>query len=114
MAYYYKTKNPFYKPLPKFRNDCLGNNAISMQFIYPKADNSIFLPKDFDGHTNDLVLKIAHSKPEVTLFWYLNSKYLGSTTDIHEFAVKPTAGKHIITVVDTFGNEAKRWVEIME
>lgn len=114
MAYYYKTKNPFYKPLPKFRNDCLGNNAISMQFIYPKADNSIFLPKDFDGHTNDLVLKIAHSKPEVTLFWYLNSKYLGSTTDIHEFAVKPRAGKHIITVVDTFGNEAKRWVEIME
>lgn len=114
MAYYYKTKNPFYKPLPKFRNDCLGNNAISMQFIYPKADNSIFLPKDFDGHTNDLVLKIAHSKPEVTLFWYLNSKYLGSTTDIHEFAVKPRAGKHIITVVDTFGNEVKRWVEIME
>src|SRR5690606_21498930 len=29
MAYYYKTKNPFYKPLPKFRRDCLGENAVS-------------------------------------------------------------------------------------
>ena len=33
---------------------------------------------------------------------------MGSTKDIHEFAIKPKTGKHIITVVDEFGNEAKR------
>ncbi|WP_034042529.1 penicillin-binding protein 1C [Wocania ichthyoenteri] len=114
MAYYYKTKNPFYRPIPKFRDDCLGDNTITMEFIYPKENNSIFLPKDFDGNTNDLVLKIAHSKPESTLFWYLNDTFLGSSKDIHEFAMKPKQGEHLITVVDEFGNEAKRWIEILE
>jgi penicillin-binding protein 1C len=83
-----------------------------MEFIYPKENNSIFLPKDFDGNTNDLILKMAHSKPESTLFWYLNNRFLGSTKNIHEFAIKPKQGKHEITVVDEFGNEAKRLIEI--
>ncbi|WP_396602477.1 penicillin-binding protein 1C [Algibacter sp. R77976] len=112
MAYYYKTKNPFYKPLPKFRADCLGENTVSIEFIYPKANNSIFLPKDFDGKTNDLILKIAHSKPESTVFWYVDNTFVGSTKDIHELAIKPKQGKHVITVVDEFGNETKRRFEI--
>ncbi|TWO33826.1 penicillin-binding protein 1C [Seonamhaeicola sediminis] len=112
MAYYYKTKNPFYKPLPKFRNDCLGEQVISMEFIYPKENNSIFLPKDFDGISNDMILKIAHSKPESTLFWYINETYIGNTKDIHEIAILPKQGKHTLTVVDEFGNEAKRYFEI--
>ncbi|WP_242203124.1 penicillin-binding protein 1C [Aestuariivivens insulae] len=114
MAYYYKTKNPFYKPLPKFRSDCLSNNTIAIDFIYPKEDNTIFLPKDFNGNTNALIVKIAHSKPESTVFWYLDETYIGSTKDIHELAIKPNAGNHIITVVDTFGNEAKRQITISE
>ena len=114
MAYYYKTKNPFYKPLPPFRADCLGENAVSIQFIYPNDSNSIYLPKNFDGTINELILKIAHSKPETTVFWYLDENFLGSTQDIHEFAVIPKKGKHLITVVDTFGNEAKRWITILE
>ncbi|WP_298550357.1 penicillin-binding protein 1C [uncultured Algibacter sp.] len=112
MAYYYKTKNPFYKPLPKYRADCLGDNSVSIDFIYPKANNIIFLPKDFDGEINNLILKIAHSKPESTVFWYVDETFIGSTKDIHELAVKPKAGKHLITVVDEFGNEAKRKFEI--
>ncbi|NJX14154.1 penicillin-binding protein 1C [Tamlana crocina] len=114
MAYYYKTKNPFYKPLPKFRSDCLGENSISMAFIYPKENNSIFLPKDFDGSTNDLVLQIAHSKPETTVFWYVDDNYIESTKDIHELAIILKQGKHVITVVDEFGNEAKRHFTISE
>ena len=112
MAYYYKTKNPFYKPLPKFRGDCLGENSIAIQFIYPKENNSIFLPKDFDEQTNDLILKIAHSKPETTVFWYVDKTFIGSTKDIHELAIIPKQGKHMITVVDEFGNEAKQTFDI--
>jgi penicillin-binding protein 1C len=114
MAYYYKTKNPFYKPLPKFRSDCLGENAISLEFIYPKENNTMFLPKDFDGKTNELILKIAHSKPESTIFWYLNETFIGTTKDIHELGILPKQGKHIITVVDAYGNEAKRIIEISQ
>lgn len=114
MAYYYKSQNPFYKPLPPFREDCLGERAILMEFIYPKKNNTIFLPKDFDGQTNDLILKVAHSKPETLVFWYLDERYLGSTKDLHEFAMKPSHGKHVITVVDAFGNESRRRIEISE
>ncbi|NMH88853.1 penicillin-binding protein 1C [Flavivirga algicola] len=114
MAYYYKTKNPFYKPLPRFRSDCLGAQTVSMEFIYPKENNTIFLPKDFDGKTNDLVLKMAHSKPESILFWYIDDTFIGSTKDIHDMAIKPKQGIHIITVVDEFGNEAKRKITISD
>ena len=114
MEYYYKSKNPFYKSLPQFRSDCLGDNAISMQFIYPKESNSIFLPKDFDGKRNELILKIAHSKPETIVFWYINETFVGTTKDIHDMAIIPKQGKHWITVVDEFGNEAKRQIEISQ
>lgn len=114
MAYYYKSKNPFYTTLPRFREDCLGENAVSMQFIYPNDNNVIFLPKDFSDKTNDLILKIAHSKPETLVYWYLDETFLGTTKDIHEFAMQPSQGKHLLTVVDDFGNEAKRWIEISQ
>jgi penicillin-binding protein 1C len=114
MEYYYKAQNPFYKALPPFREDCLGENATVMEFIYPKENNTIFLPKDFDGQTNDLILKVAHSKPATLVFWYLDERYLGSTKDIHEFAMQPKQGKHVITIVDEFGNESKRWIQISE
>ncbi|WP_100610346.1 penicillin-binding protein 1C [Confluentibacter lentus] len=114
MAYYYKSKNPFYKHLPKFRDDCLGENLITMEFIYPKENNTVFLPKDFDGKTNELVLKMAHSKPEATLFWYIDETFINTTKDIHELAILPKEGKHIITVVDEFGNEAKQFIDIAD
>uniref|UniRef100_UPI0035671ED3 penicillin-binding protein 1C n=1 Tax=Seonamhaeicola sp. TaxID=1912245 RepID=UPI0035671ED3 len=112
MAHYYKTNNPFYKTLPPFRNDCLGNRTISMQFIYPKNNNTVYLPKNFDGATNELILKVAHSKPESTLFWYIDNYFIGSTKDIHELAILPKEGKHTLTVVDEFGNDAKCVFEI--
>ncbi|WP_026754573.1 penicillin-binding protein 1C [Sediminibacter sp. Hel_I_10] len=111
-AYYFQKKHPFYKPLPKLRLDCQGEHLATMDFIYPKANNTIFLPKDFDGKTNDLVIKIAHSKPESQVFWYLDDTYLGVTKDLHELAILPQKGEHVITVVDDLGNEAKRWISI--
>lgn len=113
-AHYYKAKNPFYKPLPKLRFDCSGETQVTMDFMYPKTNNLIFLPKDFDGTTNDLILKIVHSKPEANVFWYLDETYLGSTTDIHELAIIPSIGEHLVTVVDEFGNEATRQISISE
>ena len=112
MEYYYKTKNPFYKPLPPYRSDCISNASGSMQFIYPKEESTIFLPKDFDGKTNELILKIAHSEPETTLFWYLDELYIGTSKGIHNISITPKTGKHLITVVDEFGKEIKRLIEI--
>ncbi|TYC13424.1 penicillin-binding protein 1C [Bizionia gelidisalsuginis] len=112
MAYYYKTKNPFYKALPAFREDCNTNSAAFMEFIYPNESTTVFLPKDFDGNTNPLILKIAHSKPETTIYWYLDSSFIGTTNDIHEKAIIPEEGSHNLTAVDAFGNEINRHLVI--
>jgi penicillin-binding protein 1C len=85
-----------------------------MEFIYPNQQNTIFLPKDFKGNTNDLVLKVAHSKPELEIYWYIDSQFIGSTKDIHNIAVIPTSGEHTITVVDALGNELKHKITISE
>ena len=113
-AYYYKRKNAFYKPLPPYRQDCLGDTVVEMEFIYPNNQTQIYLPTDLDGTVNELVLKIAHSKPELQVFWYLDSKFIGTTKDIHEMGVLPVAGEHVITVVDEFGNEVKKRITILE
>lgn len=111
-AYYFKSKNPFYKSLPPYRSDCAANTQISMEFIYPNTQNTIFLPKDFDGNTNELVLKVAHSKPELILFWYLNNRFVGSTKDIHDMAILPNVGEHTITVTDELGNSILHQITI--
>lgn len=59
-----------------------------------------------------MILKMVHSKPESTLFWYIDDLFIGNTKDIHEIAVLPKRGKHTLTVVDEYGNEAKRYFEI--
>lgn len=85
-----------------------------MEFIYPNQQSTIYLPTGFDGHTNDLILKVAHSKPELELYWYIDEQYIGSTKDIHDMAVLPTEGAHIITVMDELGNEIKHKITISE
>ncbi len=111
-AYYYQTKDPLYKPLPEYRTDCLGEEKIAMEFIYPNTQSTIFLPKDFNGKVNDLVLKVAHSKPELNLYWYIDEDYIGTTKDIHDMSVIPDVGPHVITVVDELGNEIKHTISI--
>lgn len=112
MEYYYKKKHPLYKNLPKFKPDCIGENRNFMEFIYPKKITTVFLPRDFDGNKNELILKVAHSNPESSIFWYLNSQYLGKTNQFHEMPIVVDKGTYTITVVDAFGNEIKRQITV--
>jgi len=113
-AYYFKNKNPFYKTVPPYRSDCTESSVVAMEFIYPNQQSTIFLPKDFNGNTNDLILKVAHSKPELELYWYIDNQFIGSTKDIHDIAVLPSPGEYIITVMDELGNEIKHKITISE
>jgi penicillin-binding protein 1C len=112
MDYYYKRKNPFYKALPKFRKDCLGATINTMKFIYPSEKSTIFLPKDFDGKQHEIILKVAHSNIEVTLFWYVNSTFLGTTKEVHEFSINFKKGTYKVAVTDSFGNEILQQIKI--
>lgn len=112
MAYYYKEKNPFYTEVPTYKNSCTESFENTIDFIYPKETNAVYLPKDFNGKKNEMILKIAHSNSEALLFWYLDNRYIGTTKEIHDMAIQPTIGRHQITVMDQFGTEVSKKIEI--
>tara|TARA_B100000809_G_scaffold179903_1_gene177523 strand:- start:7307 stop:9601 length:2295 start_codon:yes stop_codon:yes gene_type:complete len=114
MEYYYKKKNPFYKPLPSFRLDCLGEKKNMMDFVYPKNKAKIYLPKGFDGLRKSLVLSLAHNIPDTKVYWYVDERYIGETKTIHEQSLEVLPGIHVFTVLDEFGNERKLSIEILK
>ena len=114
MEYYYKNQNPFYNSLPKYKTSCLGDIENAMKFIYPTEKSTVFLPKDFDGKQKELIIKVAHSNPEATLFWYANHQFLATTKEMHQIAMNSKTGDYIISVTDNFGNEIQQKITIKE
>jgi len=112
MEYYYKKKNPFYKKLPNYRNDCLGENTITMDFIVPKKKTTFYLTKDFNEEQQGLILKLVHSNPSALVFWYLNNTFIATTQHIHEIEIKPKKGDYKLTGIDELGNEIYRNFQI--
>jgi penicillin-binding protein 1C len=106
MEYYYKKSDPTYKSLPPFRNDCVSTNVSPMEFIYPKNGIKIVLAKNFEGKTNEVVVKLAHAKPETKVFWYLDEVFIKETENFHELGLLPSVGVHKILAIDALGNES--------
>lgn len=111
-SYYYSKANPNYQSLPPFAENCLSNEANRMAFIYPKGNDAIILPKDFDEETNDVVFKIAHSNPDATVFWYLDETFIGETTTFHELSIQPKRGAYRLMVVDDEGFQVVKRIRI--
>lgn len=112
MEYYYASLHPEYKPLPPFAQDCLKEGESLMAFIYPKKNETVLLPKNFDENVNEVIFRLAHRSPENTVYWYLDSEYIGKTETFHELAVSPKPGNYILTVVDSEGNEMNEKIDI--
>ncbi|MBS7229937.1 penicillin-binding protein 1C [Flavobacterium psychroterrae] len=113
MAWYYKGQHIEYLPLPPFKEDCQGTQTASMDFIYPKANSKIYLTKNFNSEVQPVILKVAYSERDRELFWYVDDVYKATTKTFHELPITPTSGIHYITVVDAFGNEIRRKIEIV-
>lgn len=113
MEWYYKSQHIEYQTLPPFREDCMATQTVSMDFIYPKMNSKIYLTKNFDSEIQPVILKVAHSQRETELYWYVDNVFKGTTKTFHEMAIEPSSGIHYITVVDAFGNEIRRKIEII-
>jgi penicillin-binding protein 1C len=105
MEYYYKTKNYQYKTLPPFRNDCVPTDRIEpMEVIYPKDGAKIYIPLEIDGSRGRMICNVAHRQPGTKIFWHLDDQYIGTTHDFHQMALNPPPGNHVLTLVDSKGN----------
>ncbi|MFH2096721.1 MAG: penicillin-binding protein 1C, partial [Bacteroidota bacterium] len=112
MEWYYKSKNSNYKTLPPYREDCTGSvkseENKAMEIIYPSDLMKIYVPLELSGERGSTVFEVAHRKPNTTIFWYVDNDFIGETRKFHHMALSPAFGKHILTLVDEFGEKTTR------
>lgn len=112
LEYYYAQNHPEYRPLPPFKYDCLQEGEKTLEFIFPKKNETILLAKNFEENTNEVIFKLAHRTPETTVYWYLDNTFIGTTESFHEVALSPRPGSYILTATDQNGTSIKQNVEI--
>jgi penicillin-binding protein 1C len=112
---YYKFRNPQYRTLPPYRSDCnVTNKSAVMEFIYPKHSTQIYVPVELDGQTGKTVFEIAHRSSDAVVYWHLDEDYVGLTQGIHQMALSPEPGRHILTAVDQHGERLELNFEILQ
>ena len=114
MEWYFKAKNPFYKTLPPFRKDCApANETRSMEMIYPLHNSRIYIPVDLDGKQGNVIFKMAHRNPKAVVYWHVDDRFIGTTTQYHQMALSPDKGNHKLTLVDDKGESISIKFEIV-
>lgn len=114
MEWYYKNSHFDYRPLPPFKNISALKETPVMSFIYPDNNSIVYVPIELDGKRGRVVFNAAHRKNGAVIFWHLDEQYLGSTKDIHQMAVAPSPGTHVITLVDEDGARLQRSFTVLE
>jgi penicillin-binding protein 1C len=114
MEWYYKNRNPLYRMLPPYRDDCSGiSDQKPMELIYPRGNDRIFIPVQLDGARGKVVVELAHQNPEVEVFWHLDGVYLGTTYQSHQMEINPDEGEHLLTFMDEEGNTLYKKITIV-
>jgi penicillin-binding protein 1C len=115
MEFYYKQRNADYVTLPPFKPGCsFAESGKVMEIIYPEADAKIYIPLEINGQKGKTVFTAAHRRNSAKIFWSLDDEFVGTTQNFHQMALNPSAGKHIITLVDENGISVSRQFEILE
>lgn len=113
---FYRQEHPDYRSVPPWRADCLGNLETTnspIALLYPESGARIYLPKSLDGTPGELILEARHRVGGEELFWHIDNEFITKTAGIHEVVIRPSVGKHTLTLVDTQGNELIRNFEIV-
>jgi penicillin-binding protein 1C len=112
METYYRGLHADYRPPPAYRPDCravvgaAGSAALSL--VYPREDAAVYVPVEMDGRAGRVVFEAAHREPGARVFWHLDDEYLGETRDIHQMALAPRPGPHVLVLVDERGETVRR------
>ncbi len=113
-AWYYQKYHSNYKKQPPFASGCLSDNRPNrFELIYPRQFARVFIPVEQDGQRGAAIFEAAHQDKETTLFWHLDNTYLGLTEGTHQMRINAEKGIHLLTIIDTDGNELKRRFEVI-
>ncbi len=112
ISYYYAMENPDYKEPPPFLEGCDAPNVALMQFLFPKPNETVLLPKDLGNTSKEVVFQLAHTNKNCKVFWYLDNNYVGTTQDFHELLLPISPGSYMLSVTDDEGNQLMQALEI--
>jgi penicillin-binding protein 1C len=113
--FYYRRAHAEYRPLPALRADCQANGsaARSLAVLYPDADARVIIPRELDGMRGRTVFEAVNRRPEATIYWHLDGRYLGETHTFHQQSLDIEAGEHILTLVDDTGERVARRFQVL-
>ena len=100
MEWFYRQSHPEYTGARKV------SAGAAIQFIYPQNGAVLALPRQLSGAVEGIVFRVAHHRPDATLWWHMDNGYIGETTLRHEMLLAPAPGHHVLTVVDQDGSVA--------
>ncbi|MEX0968624.1 MAG: penicillin-binding protein 1C [Bacteroidia bacterium] len=116
--WYFRNHNSDYLPLPPFRKDCDGSGGTAsvqaMELIYPGEPARIYVPREVSGQEGRTVFEVAHRNQHAEIFWHLDDKYVGNTRHIHQIALNPAPGPHLLSLTDSNGERLELKFRIIE
>lgn len=110
--YYYRNYHINYRPLPPYKPGCDGTQSRQIDLIYPEHNAILYLPKGFSGEQENFIFKAAHGNNNAVLYWHIDDQFLGETRDQHQIACQVAAGSHLLTLIDSWGNQRKILFEV--
>ncbi len=117
MEWFYKQYHSDYEPLPPYHSDCIhhvsSDQVAFISILYPDSNGEVFVPREMDGQLGRVIFEAAPRKASTSVHWHLDNDYMGTTTDIHQMALAPAAGKHRLTLVDEYGNRVEREFKVL-
>lgn len=115
MEYYFKQHNHDYKLLPPFKAGCVATETgKQIDIIYPQQGAKIYVPLEITGERGKTIFKATHRNSHEKIYWSLDDNFIMTTEGIHQVALNPSAGKHIITLTDKQGNSISREFEVVD
>lgn len=118
MEAYYFPSNSWYQSLPPYMEGCSETSlkpGENMELVYPSQLSRVLIAVDISGDTLPAVFKAAHRDANSEIFWYIDTKFYGSTKDFHEMGFKLKPGTYTLTLMDDKGNKiSKKFVVVSE
>ena len=90
--------------IPLHASHCpLFRDKNRFEILYPVQGLAIWIPRNFDGTYENLVMTARHQHPDTRLFWFVNHHFIGETVEHHELAVSFDPGQYTLVVQDEEG-----------
>ena len=112
--YYYKKQHPEYRNMPPWLPGC--NNRAgegNIELVYPRNLTGLYIPVEHDGLRGRIVFEAAQRNRDNILYWHLDEHYIGETQIVHQMALSPEPGEHMLTIVDGDGNQLSRRIVVL-